>query len=217
MPLRERLEEHTKRSHSGEHEEVTMFFPVNPVTGQPRGQEVKSSKSALGASHAHLAVFLDGPSAGGGRSSGGGRASTGRVASGTLHATLPTKVKLTGMPMHLNSGFLLSVDRQNVEVNQNAWNRALLGQLPRLLRLLLTWVASTEATQSDATAAATTSSLSAQQSHRCCMRVDAAAAALCSRECWFLDGPEEAAGLFWVPWASLDVDAGRGVEPERHR
>ena len=55
--------------------------------------------------------------------------------SGSLHATLPTKVKLTGMPMHLNAGFLLSVDRQNVEVNQNAWNRALLGQLPRLLRL----------------------------------------------------------------------------------
>jgi hypothetical protein len=60
---------------------------------------------------------------------------------GTLHAVLPTKLKL---PCGLNwqASWLLSVDRQDVQsVSDNAWNRCLLFQAPKLFACLVAWAA----------------------------------------------------------------------------
>jgi hypothetical protein len=60
---------------------------------------------------------------------------------GTLHAVLPTKLKL---PCGLNwqASWLLSVDRQDVQsVSDNAWNRCLLHQAPKLFACLVAWAA----------------------------------------------------------------------------
>jgi hypothetical protein len=60
---------------------------------------------------------------------------------GTLHAVLPTKLKL---PCGLNwqASWLLSVDRQDVQsVSDNAWNRCMLHQAPKLFACLVAWVA----------------------------------------------------------------------------
>ena len=71
-------------------------------------------------------------------SSGGGRSRHGCV-----HATLPTKLSVP-MGSHLQSSWLLSIDRQDVQaLSDNAWNSGLLSQLPRVCVLLLRWVAAT--------------------------------------------------------------------------
>ena len=60
---------------------------------------------------------------------------------GTLHAVLPTKLKL---PCGLNwqASWLLSVDRQDVQsVTDNAWNRCMLYQAPKLFACLVAWAA----------------------------------------------------------------------------
>ena len=62
---------------------------------------------------------------------------------GTLHAVLPTKLKL---PCSLNwqASWLLSVDRQDVQsVSDNAWNRCMLQQAPKLFACLVAWAAVT--------------------------------------------------------------------------
>lgn len=60
---------------------------------------------------------------------------------GTLHAVLPTKLKL---PCGLNwqASWLLSVDRQDVQsVSDNAWNKCMLFQAPKLFACLVAWAA----------------------------------------------------------------------------
>ncbi len=60
---------------------------------------------------------------------------------GVLHAVLPTKLKLP-FAMNLQASWLLSVDRQEVQsLSENHWNHCLISQLPRLLTLLIKWIA----------------------------------------------------------------------------
>jgi hypothetical protein len=60
---------------------------------------------------------------------------------GKIHAILPTKL-LMPCSMNLQASWLLSVDRQDVQnVAENDWNHCLVNQLPRLLILLLRWIA----------------------------------------------------------------------------
>eukprot|EP00929_Paragymnodinium_shiwhaense_P058034 TRINITY_DN29073_c0_g1_i1.p1 TRINITY_DN29073_c0_g1~~TRINITY_DN29073_c0_g1_i1.p1 ORF type:complete len:2453 (+),score=733.32 TRINITY_DN29073_c0_g1_i1:150-7508(+) len=60
---------------------------------------------------------------------------------GSVHAVLPTEMKIP-IGAHLQASWLLSVDRQKVQdFADNAWNRALLVQLPKLLVNYFRWVA----------------------------------------------------------------------------
>eukprot|EP00931_Biecheleriopsis_adriatica_P050360 TRINITY_DN2914_c0_g3_i1.p1 TRINITY_DN2914_c0_g3~~TRINITY_DN2914_c0_g3_i1.p1 ORF type:complete len:2335 (+),score=602.05 TRINITY_DN2914_c0_g3_i1:435-7007(+) len=60
---------------------------------------------------------------------------------GSMHAVLPTELR-TQVGGHLQASWLLSVDRQRMQdFADNAWNRALLMTLPRLLQVHLRWVA----------------------------------------------------------------------------
>ncbi|CAK9028635.1 unnamed protein product [Durusdinium trenchii] len=60
---------------------------------------------------------------------------------GSMHAVLPTELRTT-VGGHMQASWLLSVDRQRMQdFADNAWNRALLMTLPRLLQIHLRWVA----------------------------------------------------------------------------
>lgn len=63
---------------------------------------------------------------------------------GSIHAVLPTKLKIS-TPMQWQGSWLLSVDRQEVQnVTDNAWNNCILAQAPRLLGSLFLWVATSK-------------------------------------------------------------------------
>jgi len=60
---------------------------------------------------------------------------------GRVHAVLPTKLT-SPVACHLQSSWLLSVDRQDVQgLDSNAWNGELAQQLPALCAGILRWVA----------------------------------------------------------------------------
>ena len=63
-----------------------------------------------------------------------------RHTQGTVHAILPTKLRVPS-PVHVQGPWLLSVDRQDVQsIQDNCWNNTLLAQLPRLYVSLLRWL-----------------------------------------------------------------------------
>ncbi len=74
---------------------------------------------------------------------------------GTLHAVLPTKLKLN-CGLNWQASWLLSVDRQDVQsVSDNAWNRCMLHQAPKLFACLVAWTASAVGSKCRSSAGAT--------------------------------------------------------------
>ena len=60
---------------------------------------------------------------------------------GRVYATLPTQVRMP-FGFHLQADWFVNVDRQNLrEVDGDPWQEAIVGQVPEIVRQLLTWLA----------------------------------------------------------------------------
>ena len=59
---------------------------------------------------------------------------------GSVYATLPTRVRIP-FGFHLQADWFVHVERQNLrEVTGDAWQEAIVGQVPRIVRQLLIWL-----------------------------------------------------------------------------